>query len=79
MKEVFRKKKIFDLLDRSAMEVLDYRRDQTRPLNVFFGTKKTYFGLPVDTVWINFYVMGGFILLSAVVVWGTLKYQLTRT
>ncbi len=79
VKQVFRNKKIFDLIDRSEMEVLDYRRDQTRPLNVFFGLEKTYFGVMFATVRINFYIMAIFILLSALIVWGTLKYQLTRT
>lgn len=79
VKEVFRNKKIFDLLDRSAMEVLDYRRDQSNPLNVFFGLEKTYAGVMFATVRINFYIMCFFILLSALVVWATLRHQLTRT
>ena len=79
VKEVFRNKKIYDLLDRSDMEVLDYRRDQTQPLNVFFGLEKTYAGVMFSTVRVNFYIMALFILGSALIVWGTLKYQLTRT
>ncbi len=79
VKEVFRNKKIYDVIDRSAMEVLDYRRDPDKPLNVFFGIEKTYFGKKFETVRVNLYVVGIFILLSAAVVWATLKYQLTRT
>ncbi len=79
VKEVFRNKKIFDLLDRSAMEVLDHRRDPSQPLNVFFGTEKTYLGKTFETIHINFLVIFGFAFLSAFVVWGTLRFQLTRT
>ncbi len=79
VKEVFRNKKIYDLLELSDMEVQDHRRDQTQPLNVFFGLEKTYAGVMFSTVRINFYIMALFILASALIVWGTLKYQLTRT
>lgn len=79
VKEVFRNKKIYDLLDRSAMEVLDYRREPDKPLNVFFGIEKTYLGMTFETVRINLLVVFGFILLSSGVVWATLRYQLTRT
>ena len=77
VKEVFRNKKIYNLIDRSAMEVLDYRRDPNIPLNVFFGVEKTYLGRTFETIWVNLWVMCLFILLSASVVWGALK--LSRT
>ncbi len=79
VKEVFRNKKIRDLLDRSAIEVMDHRREDEPWLNVFFGTEKMAFGQRYPTVWVNFVVMIGFIALSAAAVWTSLKYQLTRT
>ncbi len=79
VKEVFRNQKIHDLLERSAIEVMDYRRDPGEPLNVFFGTEKTYFSMKFDTVRVNLYVVILFILLSSGVVWAALKAQLTRT
>lgn len=79
VKEVFRNKKIHDLLDRSAMEVLDYRRDPSRPLNVFFGIEKSYLGHTFETVRVNLYVVLVFVFLSMAVLWGFLRYQLSRT
>lgn len=91
VKDVYRNDKIHDLLDRSAIEVLDYRRDPDKPLNVFFGVEKTY-KLPVfnrdglrfvnksfPTTRVNFYVMWVFIGGSALALWAILRRQLTST
>ena len=79
VKEVFRNKKIYNLLDRSAMEVLDYRRDPNKPLNVFFGIEKTYLGICLPTIAANSIAVLIFIALVMISLWGALKHQLTRT
>ncbi len=61
------------------MEVDDIHRDQSTPLNVFFGIEKTYLGLHMPTIVINAIAVAVFIGLMMIILWGALKYQLTRT
>ena len=79
VKEVFRNKKIHDLMDRSAMELEDYRRDPNQKLNLFFGLKKTFLGKEFPTLYLNMVVMVLFVGMIMLVTWGNLRYQLTRT
>jgi hypothetical protein len=79
VKEVFRNKKIHDLMDRSAMEIEDYRRNPKEKMNLFFGLKKTILGWEFQTLYLNMVIVVLFIGFIMFGTWANLKIQLTRT
>ncbi len=74
--DIYVNRKVLDLITKAEMERDDYRRKASP--NVFFGSRKHYFGTEFETLWIN-----GFVIISALAVvllsigW-SLRRQLTR-
>ncbi len=90
--ELFVNQKVRDLVTKAELERVDYRRQpgtidgsptpQRKPVttdNVFFGTRKVYFGHEVGTLAANALAMVVFIGLFLVLLHQILRRQLTRT
>lgn len=74
--ELYVNRKVLDLVTKAEMEREDYRRKASP--NVFFGTRKTLFGIEIRTVWLNGAVILAFLLLIVAALQASLRRQLTK-
>lgn len=74
--ELYVNRKVLDLVTKAEMEREDYRRKSSP--NVFFGTRKTLFGIEIATVWLNGCVILFFLISIIAALQLSLRRQLTK-